>query len=109
LGRETVEVLPEAVGVDSGRVGERLDNSGSIDEPSTAKRGEFADTYAVARDDEAFSSIERAHHVATFVAELSLGDLSRHHLSVARVRHANQQAPPAPGVYGFLRRSIIDI
>lgn len=73
-----VDVSPEGVGVDGRGARECRDGSAGWDECASAQRCELADRDSVARHHEGLSAVERAHHIAAVVPELSLRDLVRH-------------------------------
>lgn len=75
---ESVDVGPEARGVDRRRVGERGERGVSAHEPVTSHRGQLTDRDAVASHDEALPGVEGSHDLAAFVAKLTLGDLTCH-------------------------------
>ncbi len=81
---DAVQIGPETLIVDSGRVPEKGDRRFGCDKAMTSQGREFTDGYAVSSDDEGLALIQPAHDLSALVAQLSLGDLSVHRASVAR-------------------------
>jgi hypothetical protein len=79
-----VHILPKAPARNAWGSGESGMDDVGRDEDALAERVQLADRDTVPRDDERSPSIEIAHDASAVVAELSLGDPSRHAAIVAR-------------------------
>jgi hypothetical protein len=86
LRYEVVQVRSELDDVDRRRAGKGGEDGCSINEASSSQRRQLADADTVPGDDEALSRVKSAHDFAALVAQLALGDLSCHQLTVAPVR-----------------------
>ena len=75
---QSVDVRAETLGFDGRCAGEDSDGGFGGDELPLSERGKLADRYAVSRYDERLPPVERAHDLATLIAQLSLCDLPCH-------------------------------
>src|SRR5437870_13133366 len=78
LVEQSVDVRAETLGFDGRCAGEDSDGGFGGDELPPSERGKLADRYAVSRYDERLPPVERAHDLATLIAQLSLCDLPCH-------------------------------
>src|SRR5256885_11185905 len=75
---QRLEVQGDTLGPEDGSAGEGNDGGFGGDELPLSERDKLADRYAVSRYDERLPPVERAHDLATLIAELSLCDLPCH-------------------------------
>jgi hypothetical protein len=78
LGRVSLEVVAELRRVDPRSVTEHGERGLCADEAMTAHRNKFPDRDAATSHHERLATIEFAHDLAAFVAELPLGDFPCH-------------------------------
>jgi len=94
LARGGVEIGAEALVVDARRGPEHRHRRLRCDKAVATKRSQLTDRHAVARHDERFPPIELAHDLSALVAQLSLGDLAAHVVTVARCATDPPSASP---------------
>jgi len=82
---ELVQIRSEARGVDRRGPLERCEGDVSWHETAATHGNQLAYRNAVAGDHKGFPSIKSPHDLPTVVAERTLGNLTRHEGSVARV------------------------
>lgn len=82
---QAIDVRAKTLGVNSTKVPESCSRLFCRNELPTAKRAQLPDRRPIAGNDERLAAIEIAHDRTTVVAELTLGDLTRHSRNVARV------------------------
>ena len=78
LGCDAVEVAAKTGEVNTGSAPEHGESSVGTDEPVASKRGQLPDGHAMPGDDKALPPVQTPHDFATFVPELTLGDVSGH-------------------------------
>jgi len=81
----TIEVRPEALGVDRWCISESCVSRIGSNEASSLEGTQLTDGDAIASNHEAIPSVWGAHARSTVVAQFSLGDLSCHENNVAHV------------------------
>src|SRR5438552_2636314 len=103
LVEQSVDVRAETLGFDGRCAGEDSDGGFGGDELPLSERGKLADRYAVSRYDERLPPVERAHDLATLIAQLSLCDLPCHWPTVAHVLRSPKLMRPS----GRLARRLV--